>query len=246
MKLDDDVLNEWIDTLRDKGLKARTIKNAWYLVRASLKSVLPLSRVIDFDVDLPTMSKTKVVVPTEEDIKKLVDYLKKTDRRFYIAVMLAAFGTLRRSEICALTAEDVDRVNNIIRVNKALVEDYRGGYTVKTTKTEGSTREVLFPAFVIKELPEEGQVVDVLPQWISENFNHLLKELDIPHFRFHDLRHYSASIMHYLGAPNETIMQRGDWASDHALNEHYRGSMSEYDKAFTEKLNKHFEEKFNS
>ena len=63
-------------------------------------------------------------------------------------------------------------------------------------------------------------------------------------FRFHDLRHYSASIMHALGASNEIIMHRGGWSNDQTLNEHYRGNMSEYDAAFTEKLNKHFSKKF--
>ncbi|MCR5108531.1 MAG: site-specific integrase, partial [Lachnospiraceae bacterium] len=82
------------------------------------------------------------------------------------------------------------------------------------------------------------------PAWITENFTNTLNKLDIPHFRFHDLRHYSASIMHALGASDECIMNRGGWATDHALKEHYRGNMSEYDTRFTKKLNKHFEKKF--
>ena len=244
LKLDDGIINKWIDSLIADDYSAKTIKNIWFLVRASLMDVLPRSRVIDFRVSLPSSTKRKVVVPTEEDIHKLLTYLRQNDYQFYCAVMLAAFGTLRRSEICALTADDIDRENCIVSVNKALVEHYNGGYVIKTTKTELSEREVELPAFVINALPEEGKIIDVLPAWITEHFAHTLKKLDIPHFRFHDLRHYSASIMHYLGATNETIMHRGGWASDYCLNQHYRGNMSEYDKVFTDKLNKHFESKF--
>ena len=243
IKLEDHMLNEWIEDLSEEQ-SAKSIRNIWGLVHAALMDVLPRSRVLDFKVELPPLKKRNIVVPTEANIHKLLAFLRKNDYPFYCAVILAAFGTLRRSEICALTAEDIDRENNIVHIDKALVEHYNGGFTLKCTKTESSERDVVLPAFVINALPEEGKVIDVLPNWISEHFTQTLKKLDIPHFRFHDLRHYSASIMHYLQIPDETIMRRGGWATDHALHAHYRGVMSEYDKTYTEKLNNHFKDRF--
>lgn len=243
LKLDDAILQKWIGALCSE-LSAKSVRNAWFLVTAALKDVIPVSRVIDFHVDLPAISKKDVFVPHEADIEKLIDYLRENEPQLYRAVILAAFGTLRRSEICALTSEDIDRENNVVSVNKALVESYSGSYVLKDTKTELSERDVVLPSFVIDALPSSGKIIDHYPAWVSKRFNHVLSDLDIPHFRFHDLRHYSASIMHFLGAPNETIMHRGGWASDVCLNQHYRGNMSEYDKAFTEKLNEHFENKF--
>lgn len=244
LKIDDRILNKWVDSLSEE-LSPKSVRNVYYLVTAALKDVIPRSRVLDFRVDLPTLSKKKVVVPTEDDIQKLLKFLKENDYQFYCAVMLAAFGTLRRSEICALTSDDIDRKHNVVSVNKALVEDYRGGFILKDTKTELSERDVVLPSFVIEALPEtEGKIIDCQPTWITIHFGRVLSDLGIPHFRFHDLRHYSASIMHFLGAPNETIMHRGGWASDYCLNQHYRGNMSEYDKTFTDKLNEHFENKF--
>lgn len=38
----------------------------------------------------------------------------------------------------------------------------------------------------------------VLPDWISTQFSHLLEALDLPHIRFHDLRHGAATNMHQL------------------------------------------------
>lgn len=243
LKLEEDILRKWIGSLCAE-LSAKSVRNAWFLVTAALKEVIPRSRVMDFHVDLPAISKKEVFVPTEYDIQKLIGYLRESDPQLYYAVMLAAFGTLRRSEIAALNADDIDRNNNTVSVNKALVEGYDGNYVLKETKTEGSTRDVILPSFVIDSLPKEGKIIDYYPAWISKHFRRVLSDLGIPSFRFHDLRHYSASIMHFLGAPNETIMHRGGWTSDNCLNKHYRGNMSEYDKAFTDKLNEHFEKKF--
>lgn len=243
IRLDDSMLNEWIEDLCEE-LSAKSVRNIWGLVHAALMDVLPRSRVIDFRVDLPTIKKKQIVVPSEEDIHRLLAYLRANDYQFYCAVMLAAFGTLRRSEICALTAEDIDRKYNIVHINKALVEGIYSGYSLKGTKTTSSERDVVLPAFVVNALPETGNIIDVKPAWITEHFTQTLKKLNIPHFRFHDLRHYSASIMHYLQIPDETIMRRGGWATDHALHAHYRGVMNEYDKTYTEKLNEHFKDKF--
>lgn len=68
-----------------------------------------------------------------------------------------------------------------------------------------------------------------------------MKKLDIPHFRFHDLRHYSASIMHAIGVPDVYIMERGGWSSDKTLKKIYRNSLSDYQEKYTTKTNAYFE-----
>ena len=45
---------------------------------------------------------------------------------------------------------------------------------------------------------------------------------DGPKFRFHDLRHYCASIMHAIGIPDQYIMSRGGWSSDNVMKAVYR------------------------
>jgi len=67
-----------------------------------------------------------------------------------------------------------------------------------------------------------------------------LKRLSIPHFRFHDLRHYSASIMHAIGIPDQYIMQRGGWSSDGVLKSIYRNTMDDYAKKFSSQINDYF------
>ncbi|MDE6601615.1 MAG: hypothetical protein K2K90_05540 [Lachnospiraceae bacterium] len=69
---------------------------------------------------------------------------------------------------------------------------------------------------------------------------HLLSRANIEHFRFHDLRHYSASIRHALGIPDAYIMQEGGWKTDTVLKSVYRHTMSDRQKEMADRANDHF------
>ncbi len=55
----------------------------------------------------------------------------------------------------------------------------------------------------------------------------LEKELDIPHFSLHKLRHYFASEMSTLGVPDADILRLGGWETDSVMKSVYRHSMME-------------------
>ena len=75
-------------------------------------------------------------------------------------------------------------------------------------------------------------------------FQRVLEKNNIPHFRCHDLRHYSASIRHALGIPDAYIMADGGWCSDNVLKAVYRHAMSDRKKEMSDKANSHFESLF--
>ena len=77
------------------------------------------------------------------------------------------------------------------------------------------------------------------PNQITHRFAKILRDLEIQSFRFHDLRHYAASMMHAIGVPDVYIMQRGGWASDSTLKKIYRGVMDDYNERFTSKVLEH-------
>ena len=62
--------------------------------------------------------------------------------------------------------------------------------------------------------------------------------------RFHDLRHYAASIMHSIGIPDQYIMERGGWSSDAILKSVYRNVLKDKNNEFTDKTNEYFKNKF--
>lgn len=53
------------------------------------------------------------------------------------------------------------------------------------------------------------------------------KELNIPRFSLHKLRHYYASVSHSLGVPDVYIMQAGGWKSDNVLKTVYRHALND-------------------
>ena len=116
-----------------------------------------------------------------------------------------------------------------------------GTYTLKKlTKTQESDRYIEIPEFVTDTFPKEGPIVQITPDAITRRLQRTIQKLDIPYFRFHDLRHYSASIMHAIGVPDQYIMQRGGWSSDRILKDIYRGTMDDYQRKYTDKTNDYF------
>lgn len=227
----------WISDL-SRGHSPKSVRNMAALVRSSVEMFLP-----DFKwkVTLPQAVPSNLYCPSDKDVKRLLDEIRDKDPEMYRAVLLAAFGPMRRSEICALTSDDIR--GNMVTVSKALVYDEVGALTVKTTKTVSSNRVIEYPSFVIKAISGiDGRIITSAPDVLSNRFKRTVKRLGGPQFRFHDLRHYAASIMHAIGVPDQYIMERGGWATDVVMKRVYRNVIDIEQKKQTKIINKHFQE----
>ena len=72
-----------------------------------------------------------------------------------IASCLSAFGTLRRSKICGLIAEDV--FNNTLHIRRSCAKDKNNKFIIKQfPKNYTSARDAVMPGFVIAMLPTQG------------------------------------------------------------------------------------------
>ena len=210
----------WVNDLSAR-LAPKTVKNVNSLLMAAVSMFHPEMHI---PVRLPERKKIQVYIPGDADIKKLIEHVKGGDLE--ICIYLAAFGPMRRSEICALEADDIS--GNVVTVNKAMVRRPDNTWEIKQPKSYAGYRSIDYPDFVIKLLAgRKGRIFDMTPAAISNRFRRALKACKLPHFRFHDLRHYSTSVMHAIGIPDEYIMARGGWSTDSVMKEIYRHKLTD-------------------
>ncbi len=205
----------------------KTVRNAHGLLSAVLKSYCPS---IDLNTTLPQKIKPAYIIPTTEEVKRL---LSVANDRMRVPILLASQGGLRRSEICALTVDDFTDIG--VNINKAVVYDKDKKTIVKTTKTQAGTRFVPLPKNVIDEC-KNWKYFGCTPASISDGFAKCVKKSNIPKISIHKLRHYFASELHASGIPDQYIAEIGGWGNISVLQEIYQHTLRDKQKVMGNKV----------
>lgn len=221
----------------EKKISPKTIRNHYGFIRDVLNS----QGVRISGIKLPQKQNVPLNIPENKIVTDLLKEIRGTDLE--IPVLLAAFGPMRRGEICALEMEDIDFEAGVVHVHRNVVQNADRELVRKSPKTAAGERFITYPKEVTNRIKKRGYVTKWTPAALSHQFTRKLAELKIDHFRFHDLRHFSASFQIALGIPPEYIMERGGWNTNttmrryiHALDEQ-RAQMSEKtNAAFSEML----------
>lgn len=209
-------INKLINEI-SKGRAPKTVNNYHGFVSAVLGTFCPNLRI---STTLPQKVKSEPYTPSQEDVKRILAEVK--DTQYEIPITLACYG-MRRSEICALQPEDIDR--DVVHICKALVLDENRKWVIKTTKTTESTRDIIIPAELAEKIRAQGYVYKGHPGSITKYLERTENRLGIPCFPLHKLRHYFASAMSALGVPEADILRMGGWETDHVMKSVYRHSM---------------------
>ena len=188
-----------------------------------------LVSVLDFygntitNIKYPQAEKHEGYIPTVEELHSILEAIKET--HFYVPVFLGSRG-LRLSEVCALELSDLSE-DNFISITKAKVRAERK-YVTKTTKTTGSTRTIAIPDVIADRIREQGYIYDgKKPEMITRYLEKTEARLGIPHFTFHQLRHFFASYTHYMGFVDKAIQDDAGWADDKTMKRIYRQGMNQ-------------------
>lgn len=190
---------------RTATVSPKTLRNEIALLHAACKYERP--DLAFTSLRIPKRQTKEMQIVEDEQLRKLLDALAP-DHDMYLAVLLAAVMGLRRSEICGLEWSDIDFKAATMHIQRALVMDAEGSYKVKSPKTAAGDRVLAVPSSVLAELKVRRtltpRVVALSPNAITERFERAASRLGIPG-RFHDLRHYHASTMIEVGAPEKYI-----------------------------------------
>ena len=228
-------VQEWIARM-PKGMSPKTKKNHLGFLTAVVGYFMEDKR---FRVKIRDTAPKELYTPTAQDIKAVLEVADPVLER---AIRLGMFG-LRRGEICALEASDVDRKRCMVRISKALAKGPDNIWVVKEPKTKSSIRWVQLPQELIDLLPKKGRVVPASPDVITLRFVKAVQRAGVPHFRFHDLRAFFASISvsSAIGASELTVQKMGGWRTNNVLKMHYERSISDQEQKDTERIMDYYE-----
>ena len=228
-------VQEWIARM-PKGMSPKTKKNHLGFLTAVVGYFMEDKR---FRVKIRDTAPKELYTPTAQDINAVLAFADPVLER---AIRLGMFG-LRRGEICALEAADVDRKRCMVRISKALAKGPDNSWVVKDPKTKSSIRWVQLPQELIDILPKKGRVVPASPDVITLRFVKAVERAGVPHFRFHDLRAFFASISvsSAIGASELTVQKMGGWRTNNVLKMHYERSISDQEQKDTERIMDYYE-----
>lgn len=221
--IDQFTVRDFIRDLRAFGLSIKTTKE----VKFALSSFFEFARQKRFVVANPTTGvfvtrrgstpRKKVRVPPKLLLLRMIS--NATDA-FAVMIKMAAFVGIRQGEHRAAMWGDVDFMNNTLSVTKALTQRNR----LKGPKSEAGVRVIPLPATLVAELKElrcsakysadtdpifangKGKPIDpttILKQW-KRLYEQAIQdwpsdEAIPPKPRWHDLRHFCASLWLELG-----------------------------------------------
>lgn len=197
-------VNEYI---RANKPSAKTVKNFYGYIVAVCKQFNPSFK--PFRVDLPRAEQKEVYIPSTEDIKAIVRASEGTV--YETGIKLACYG-LRRSELLAVTADDLED-DNTLHINKAMVQDETKQWIVKPYgKTDDSTRDIIISQDLADLIRQQGKVVNYHPGNILRHLKRTQTRLGIEHFTLHKFRHWSCSELHHKGMTEADLMKYFGWS----------------------------------
>lgn len=202
--LDRDRVQRLVNTLA-RTLSTKTVKNAIGLLHSAVKGL-----VIEdiFDVRMPQDKPTDINIPSQANAAKLVEAVKGLE--IELPVLLAMQCGLRMSEVLGLKRGDADFEAGTLTIRRAIVIDEVGAAVEKPPKSFKGNRTIPLPpkvAELLKATDGAGHAVKLSAAAIVQRLDHVMRAHDIPHIRFHDLRHYYASVCLLLNMPERYAME---------------------------------------
>lgn len=217
---------------RPRPLAASTVIRYHAVLRAALRQAVKWGWIEKSPAEqatLPRPDQPSLVVPTTDEVRRLIDAARARSERWGVLVGLAVATGARRGELCALRWPAVE--DDLVRVRRSVYRagDQRGEKSTKGRRErwvpitaavaallagwrkwcEAEAERVgvtLVPdAFVVSPLPDGSKPVN--PDTFSSTVYKLCRELGMPHVHLHSLRHYAVTELIGEGVDPRTVAE---------------------------------------
>ncbi len=173
--------------------------------------------------DIINHKRKEVEILNKKEIEIIKSYIKDTD--FELLFLLSLGTGLRQGELLGLDWEHIDLNKKEIKIEKSVKEVYiydtpeekHIETIIQTPKTQNSFRTIPIPNPLIDKLKEvenkkgylfldnEGHLLK--GKNVSTKWTKILKQCDIPHKKFHSIRHTYGSMLLQKGVDIETVAE---------------------------------------
>jgi integrase len=228
-------LDGFYDSLRRRGLSPTSVRRYHAVLSAALNQAVRwglLQHSPASQATPPSLERIEAPTPDPEKIKLLIDAAQQADPEFATLLFVAATTGCRRGELCGMQWADVDLEAGSLTIRKS-VSDLPGQVEVRTTKT-GLVRRMALDVATVAVLEAQRELakarcaaVDAVldrdayvwsqaanygrplrPARITTQFTELRSRVGLGKMRFHDLRHFAATVMLAGGVDVRTVAGR--------------------------------------
>ncbi|USK98226.1 tyrosine-type recombinase/integrase [Bacillus tropicus] len=224
-------MQNYVNSLRDDGLKRGTIEKIIKIIRNSLEHAIDLELItknVAVKTKLPKADKEELTVWNEQEVQLFLKTAQ--DSRYSIVFHMALVTGMRQGELLGLRWKDVDLEKGHLTISQTLSHD--GKTFLVGGKTKSSLRKILLPASTVAKLKRHRAVVlkeklsqgeeyqdndlvkctpsgtPINPANVRRSLNALIKKAVVPKIRFHDLRHTHATLLLAKGVNVKVISER--------------------------------------
>lgn len=170
-------------------------------------AVLKLTLGKEVEIQLPYSPPKEVEIFEKSDQVALINSLQSNICHKNFGILLTIHTGLRIGELCALRWSDINFDAQLLHINKTMIRTYTkedgSKLNITAPKTRSSIRTIPLNKWIMQyavllrgndnEYIITGKEKHIEPNKYRLYYNRQLKDLDLPHRKFHSLRHTFAT-----------------------------------------------------